>query len=90
MKRVSRNNLEQFLHGIHGDINTLAVAMQTSIDEIYENLESLDMKFGAFFQVDEENECITVSGLPSNILHEINEEDESITLSRDDGKNPFG
>lgn len=89
MKRVSRDNLKQFLHGVHGDLSTLATSMQGTIDEIYQNLitmdahlTELDKKFGGFFQVDEENETITVFGLPPHIGGVIDEENETINIVR--------
>lgn len=89
MKRASRENLKQFLHGVHGDLSVLATSMQTIIDEIYSNLitmdahlTELDKKFGGFFQVDEENETITVFGLPPHIGGVIDEENETINIVR--------
>lgn len=89
MKRVSRENLKQFLHGVHGDLSTLATSMQGTIDEIYQNLTEMDAhltqldgKFGGFFQVDEENEMITVFGLPPSIGGVIDEETETINIVR--------
>ncbi len=63
MKWISPENIKQVADCTNGTVATLAASVQSTFEEVYENLEAIDEQVGGFCYSSEE-EMIT---LPSRI-----------------------